>query len=52
MKPVAFIVVAWKPSEEEIGAILRRNPIFLTIIGTALPPHMLTTSFEQATHPS
>lgn len=44
-------VVAWKPSPLEVSRILAGFPIFLSVVG-GLPPHFLTTSFEEATHPS
>ena len=48
---VFMVVVAWKPSLTELAQLNAGAPIFLSSIG-GLPPHFLTTSFEQATHPS
>lgn len=45
------VVVAWKPSAEEIDAIIEGKPVFLSVIG-GLPPHFLTTNFHAATHPA
>lgn len=44
---VRVVVVAWKPSQEEIQAIASGSPIFLTCLG-GLPGHCLTTSFQEA----
>lgn len=46
-----LVVVAWKPSEEEICAMLAGSPIYLSCIG-GLPPHFLTTSFDEAINPA
>jgi len=42
------VVVAWRPDEQDIEAINRGDPIFLTCIG-GLVPHFLTTQFTVAT---
>lgn len=44
-----IIVVAWKPSQEELLELEAGNPVFLTCVGS-LPPHFITTSFREATH--
>lgn len=44
------VVVAWKPSPQEIEAMSKGSPIFLSCLG-GLPPHFLTTDFHAATHP-
>lgn len=44
------VVVAWKPSLEELNRLIEGAPIFLTCMG-GLPPHFLTTDFHNATHP-
>ncbi len=46
-----IVVTAWQPSAEDIAAIQRGEPIFLTCIG-GLPPHFLSTDFRTATHPA
>lgn len=46
---IDFIVTAWQPSPEEIKAIVDGAPIFLTVLWDALPPHLLSTSFSDAT---
>jgi hypothetical protein len=42
-----FVVTAWKPTEEELKQLNEGNAVFLTCLG-GLPPHFLTTSFEEA----
>lgn len=44
-----IVVVAWKPTGDEIQQLVEGAPIFLTCFG-GLPPHLLTTNFHQATH--
>lgn len=46
-----LVVVAWRPTHAELTRINLGLPIFLTVIG-GLPPHYLSTSFEEATHPA
>ena len=45
------VVVAWRPDSVEISRILAGDPIFLSCLG-GLPPHFLSTSFEEAVHPA
>lgn len=45
------IVVAWKPSDEDLMRLLNGSPVFLSVFG-GLPPHMLTTSFAEAITPA
>ena len=42
-----IVVVAWKPDENEIRAIMAGAPIYISFAGN-LPPHFPTTSFLQA----
>lgn len=42
-----IVVVAWKPNEDEIRALIAGAPIYASFAG-GLPPHFLTTSFLQA----
>lgn len=42
-----IVVVAWKPNEDEIRAIMAGAPIYISFPGS-LPPHFPTTSFLQA----
>lgn len=42
------IVVAWKPTPDELIDLAQGKPVFLSCIG-GLPPHFLSTSFEAAT---
>lgn len=44
------VVVAWKPSQQEIDDIVSGKPVLLSCIG-GLPPHMIVTDFETAIHP-
>ena len=45
------VVVAWQPTTLELADIVSGKPIYLSCIG-GLPPHFLTTNFEQATKPA
>jgi hypothetical protein len=47
-----MIVTAWRPTEVELEQLLRGGVIFLTVMGTQLPPHYLSTSFKGASSPS
>lgn len=38
------VVVAWKPSEDDLFNLNNGQPVFLSCIG-GLPPHFLTTVF-------
>lgn len=44
-------VVAWKPSKDEISSILSGSAIFVSVLGQ-MPPHFLTTTFDEAIHPA
>lgn len=46
-----IVIVAWKPTPEELRDITEGKPIFLSCIG-GLPPHFLTTNFAEANSPS
>lgn len=46
----ALVVTAWRPSAEELEAINKGAPIFLSVIG-GLPPHFICTDFQQAINP-
>lgn len=46
-----LVVVAHMPTPEELARLNAGQPIFLTMLG-GLSPHMLTTSFEEATNPA
>jgi hypothetical protein len=41
------VIVAWKPSIEELKKLMEGGSIFLTAIGS-LPPHYMSASFEAA----
>lgn len=45
------VVVAWKPTKEELDRMILGEPVFISMIG-GLAPHFLSTSFEEATHPA
>lgn len=49
---VPVIVTAWRPDARELERINAGAPIFLTFLSGGLPPHMATTSFEEATKPA
>jgi len=40
-------ITAWRPSEHDMEMMRRGNPIYLTVMG-GLPPHRLSTSFNEA----
>jgi len=46
-----LVVVAWKPSEEELIRLKEGHPIYLSVIG-GLFPHFLTTDFKEAINPA
>lgn len=46
------LVVAYRPTAEELEAINNGACIYLSMISDGLPPHFLTTDFNQATHPA
>jgi hypothetical protein len=46
---VAFVAVAWKPTDEDIARILKGGLIYLTCLG-GLPPHFLSTRFSEASY--
>lgn len=46
-----LVVVAWRPSEAELEAIINGAPIFMTAVG-GLPPHFLSTDFATAISPA
>lgn len=52
LEGVKIIVLCYKPTPEEAFWIEQGGEIYLTILGQNLPPHMISTSFFQATHPS
>lgn len=41
------VIVAWKPSAEEIAEIQKGAAIYVNMVG-GLAPHFLTTSFKEA----
>lgn len=47
----SVVVVNWQPLPSEIAAIMDGSGIYITMFG-GLAPHMLTTDFNQATHPA
>jgi len=48
---VPIVVTAWTPNGQEMEELKAGNPVFLTCVG-GLPPHFLSTQFEQATKPA
>ncbi len=44
---MSMVIVAWTPSPEELEDLKAGRPVFLTCMGS-LPPHFLTTSFQEA----
>ena len=48
----AVIVVAWQPSLEDMDVLNKGGLIYLSVMGSSLPPHYLSTDFHSATHPA
>lgn len=48
----SIVVTAWLPSRGEIQRIIGGAPIYLTVMGDGLPPHLLSTDFNTASHPA
>lgn len=48
-KGMLQIITAWMPTEEEIQSMKDGNPVFISFLGVALPPHFLSTTFKEAT---
>lgn len=46
-----FVVVAWKPSHEDLQCLINGGVIYLTMVG-GLAPHFLTTRVEEACYQS
>ncbi len=46
-----LVVVAHLPTPEDLERLNAGEPIFLSVLG-GLPPHFLTTRFEEATNPA
>lgn len=51
MDGTPIIVLAWQPNEQEIDRINQGSPVYLSIMGNILPPHMLTVNFKEAIRP-
>lgn len=45
-----IVVTAWQPNAQDLERINAGGPVFLTTLG-GLPPHMLATTFQDATNP-
>lgn len=48
---VGMVITAWKPDEQDLRRLNAGEPIFLTFLG-GLPPHMVTTHFDEARNPA
>lgn len=48
---VKQVIVAWKPTEQELQKIIEGNPIFISMMG-GLAPHYPSMSFQEATNPA
>lgn len=46
-----FVVVAWKPSEEDLERLRQGGLIYMSMVG-GLCPHFLTTNMEEACYQS
>lgn len=45
------MIVAWKPTAEEIAHLSSGGLVYLSCLG-GLPPHFITTTFEEAINPA
>lgn len=45
------VIVAWRPSEEELRDLQQGGLVYLSVIG-GLAPHYLSTDFHTASHPA
>lgn len=50
MDGVRCVVVAWKPNVIDLERLNAGGVVFLSVLG-GLPPHMLTTNFQESTKP-
>lgn len=48
---VPIIIVAWKPSKEDLEELNNGKPLFLSFLG-GIPPHFVTTDFRYANSPA
>lgn len=48
---VQQVVVAWRPTPEELVVLEQGGPIYVAVLG-GLPPHYLCVDFHEATHPA
>ncbi len=48
---LTLVVTAWRPTVQELVDLNAGTPIFLTFVG-GLPPHFVSTRFEQAINPA
>lgn len=46
------IVTCWQPTTREIELLKEGKPIFISFISQGIPPHYLSMTFEEATHPA
>ena len=45
-----LVVSAWQPSAAELARLNEGGPVFFSCLGT-LPPHFLSTTFDDAPNP-
>ncbi len=51
MEGSTLVVVAWKPTPDELAQLNAGNPVFLSCLG-GLIPHFLTTNLAEACNPA
>lgn len=44
-------VSCWRPTVEELAALVSGAPLFISFLG-GMPPHYPATNFHEATHPA
>jgi hypothetical protein len=46
-----IVITAWRPEPDDVARLMSGGLLFVGFIG-GLPPHLVTTDFEQARHPA
>ena len=46
------IITAWRPTEQELADLNAGKCVYISILSPTLPPHLLTTNFQEAIQPA